>query len=222
VSFLGDVLRTAGGALGGFITGGPAGAVLGGLAGSGLVGGGSPRKPVAQQPIGSPWPQQTNYPGTGDPGMGVDLPGLPRISIGEQTTPGGLNLPGSGPPGFGYGPVQIGGAAPGAATSTLPFVGAIGINPQWEKRSVATVPEKYRRRGVRYVLAGDGLFYPRQMVPKQYRKWKPDPKPPITVRDNRAIIRADAARKRVKLVARKAGLHVHTRAQHSAPKRGRK
>lgn len=227
MSFFGDLIRGATKVVGGLAVGGPAGAIAAGagvLAGHLVAGkGGGTGAGVGTPPIqGGPggW---INLPGGGGPGVGIDIPGLPRIGIGERTTRGGINPPFGGAPGVGIGPVQIGGPAPGAATSQLPFVGAIGIQPEYRQRATATVPQAYRRRGVRYVLAADGLFYPKQMVPKQYRAWKPDPKPPITVRDHKAIIRADSARKRVKSVAQRAGLRMTTKARAAAPvKRGRK
>lgn len=212
MSLMGDMLR---GGIGGFMKN----PTLGGFIGGGLAGAGISGFPQGTSGPGGGW---INLPGKGGPGVGIDLPGLPRIGVGERTTPGGINFPGTGAPGIGIGPVTIGAPAPGAATSSLPFVGAIGIQPEYRNQAIATVPQEYRRRGVRYVLAADGLFYPRQMVPKQYRAWKPDPKPPITVRDHKAILRADSARKRVKNVAQRAGLRMTTSSRSTSKKKGRK
>lgn len=74
------------GALGGFATGGLGGAIAGGI--TGLFGGGKKKRgqPPAMPGTGLPGrtPPVFNPPFMGPPGVGVGLPGGPRVSVGER------------------------------------------------------------------------------------------------------------------------------------------
>jgi hypothetical protein len=88
-------------------------------------------------------------------------------------------------------------------------MGAFGIPamaPRMETRIV-------RECGPGMVLGRDNLCYPKSVLPKRskYRKWRGEPKPPISAADMRAIRAAARAQDRVKQLAKDVGLKPHTR-----------
>ena len=55
------------------------------------------------------------------------------------------------------------------------------------------------------VLGKDDLCYMKGSIPRQFRKWKPAPRPPVSAGDAKAIRRAERARGRVKKLATNVG-----------------
>lgn len=200
MSLFGSILKTAGG----FLAGGPAGAAaalateLGGGGGGktytgltktggfartqGISSGpvlpdlqpvGMQEKPkiIGRTPAGDiqVGPVVVNPPFLGSPGMGTSL--VPRVTVPQSrngaTTPSGRSY------------------AQGGAN--LPMVGQIGTEPD-----VVNVPTRKCPRG--NVLAFDGKCYPKRMVPKSLRFWKPGPKPPISAKDWKAATTAGRVR----------------------------
>lgn len=190
-----SLLGTIGGAIGGFITGGPGGAIIGALGGSGILGGGG----------------------------GSQGPSIPGIGGVGPTT---LAQPSNCPAGY----VKVGstcvatspGAAfPGGQPLTLPTGGTVvqkGGTPMGVGVSPEVRSETRRRCPPKYVLAVDGNCYPKAMVPKAWRLWKPKPRPPVTAGDAKAIRKAASAKRRVQKLGKRVGLHVYTSPRKSAPK----
>jgi hypothetical protein len=108
----------------------------------------------------------------------------------------------------------IGGAIdrflPGGSTGVLgsggqAVMGAFGA-PAMVPAQVGTIngqPILKCRAGM--VLGKDNLCYVKSSLPRQFRKWAPAPKPPITGGDAKAIRRAESAKKRVKKLASAVG-----------------
>lgn len=168
------------GAVTGFITGGPVGAITGGVTGG--------VQQIAQT-LGIKGPQAAAT--------------MQQQAMQQQAT-GAPVFAGIGPGGF---PTflppaqaqQLQAGVPVPATrGGLPMVGTIGGAPMVEVR-------QHRRCPRGQVLAVDGNCYPRSMVPRSLRAWRPTPKPPVTRGDVVAINRAAAAKKRVRRLASKAG-----------------
>lgn len=70
-----------------------------------------------------------------------------------------------------------------------------------------------RQRNIRlcgrgFVLGKNGLCYAKGTLPRNEREWKPQPRPPLTGADARAIRRAAAAKKRVRKLGSAVGLHL--------------
>ncbi len=84
--------------------------------------------------------------------------------------------------------------------SVVPMVGALGVEPI--VRQIAT-----RKCPRTYVLAIDGLCYPKKMVPKIFRVWPADVKPPVTRADAKAIRRAALTQGRLIKLTKDAGAH---------------
>lgn len=119
----------------------------------------------------------------------------------------------------------VGGAierwVPGGATGTLgtggqATIGAFG-RPAMVPAQVGTVqrndgtvsPVLRCLRGM--VLGMDDLCYPKGSIPRQYRKWKPACKPPMTCSDAKALRRIGTLQARVKKLASSAGLSTKKR-----------
>lgn len=105
---------------------------------------------------------------------------------------------------------------PGGQTGTLADVsgeavvgafGQPGILPMQRgtiQRSDGTVgPILKCPRGM--VLAKDDVCYVKSAIPRRFRKWAPDPRPPVSAQDAKAIRQADRAKTRVKKLASKSG-----------------
>lgn len=82
----------------------------------------------------------------------------------------------------------------------MPMIGQIAVEPEVKSVDVRDCPTGM-------VLAIDGLCYPKQMVPKKWRMWKPEPRPVVSRADQKAIQRADRAKKRLVNLTKKAGAH---------------
>jgi hypothetical protein len=214
VGFFGDLLKGATGAIGGFLTGGPVGAIAGGLGGLGVFGGGQTGSQAAKN--------QARAQGMGVPGTQAGMPTLPQVSPrigtqGIQATPRGreirINPPFGGAPGVGISIQETGGngrAGPSVAGRiggrSLPFMGDIGVSPAVFQRQVRVCP-----RGQR--LAIDGLCYPKALLGKRspFRAWPSDPAPPVTAADAKALRKVDSIRKKVRTLGTKADLKVTRR-----------
>lgn len=90
---------------------------------------------------------------------------------------------------------------PGGST-TMGAFGLPAVVPAAETRIVRKCP-----RGM--VLGMDDLCYPKAVLPRRSRnrKWRGDPKPPVTAADAKAIRRADRVRETVLDLAKDVGLH---------------
>jgi len=82
-------------------------------------------------------------------------------------------------------------------------VGAFGI-PALEPQ---VIPTTRMRCPKGTVLGEDDLCYNKGSIPVKYRKWRPGPKPVVSRADQKAIQRADRARKRLVSLTKKAGAH---------------
>lgn len=199
MSFIGDIFKGVGkvatGAVGGLVSGGPLGLVTGAVHGAESAFAGDP----------APAPAIHAFPSTPPDTSG----GFSGIKLGPLEL--GTHFPATPAP-TGTQPVHTNGGG------TLPIIGRIGFKPRTigilnsNKEHPRPHPIKRCPRG--YVLAVDKLCYPRRMVARQWRKWPPRRKPPISRREYRAILDAAAGRKKAEKVAKKAGLHV-TRGRRS-------
>jgi hypothetical protein len=124
-----------------------------------------------------------------------------------------INPPLAGAPGAGVnittsrGQLQLGVAQQPAAASSSGGqmvqrgggqLGPVSVQP-------AVFAETVHRCPTGWVLAIDNNCYPKSMVPRSMRKWKPRRKGPISRRKWKALLDADAAAKTAKRVAEKAG-----------------
>jgi len=212
MSFLGDIFHGVTGAIGGLVTGGPLGAIGGAVAG--ITGASS-----------HPQPAPTGFPSTPPIApTGYTVPVLTRPSPAATTPPAhtygiDINPPFGGAPGAG---INIGtggsqfllgigqGLGQGAAQqagqalqrrsgSSLPMIGAVGMAPVVRTEAVSKCPPGY-------VLAVDGNCYPKSMVPRKWRKWKPRKKGPISAREWKTLKTANRVRKKAVKLAHEAGL----------------
>lgn len=82
---------------------------------------------------------------------------------------------------------------------------------------------RIRRCPKGYALAQDGNCYPKSMLPRGFRAWKPDPKPVVSRSDQKAIQRADRARDRLVKITKASGAWAsRTRPHHHHDSKGRK
>lgn len=98
---------------------------------------------------------------------------------------------------------------PGGATGVMPVgqatIGSFGI-PAVFPMVAGNISRKDGTTGPilrcpsKMVLGSDDLCY-QKPLPRRFRKWKPDRKPPITAQDAQAIRRANSAKNRVKKLA---------------------
>lgn len=134
---------------------------------------------------------------------GQQSPRLPDINIGGGVR---INPPFGGSPGAGVttqfqaGPSRSGTNLATRARAGMPMIGPIAVEPEVMQVSRRDCPPSY-------VLAIDGLCYPRQMVPARFREWKPAPRPVVSRADQKAIQRAARAKKRLVNLTKKAGAH---------------
>jgi len=70
--------------------------------------------------------------------------------------------------------------------------------------------------GAGFILGKDGLCYVKGTIPRQFRKWRPETRPPLTAADAKAIRRAAGAKKRVKKLASSVGLSTSARGRSSS------
>lgn len=129
-------------------------------------------------------------------------PRLPDINIGGGVR---INPPFGGSPGIGFGigggvNQQSGTNLATRARAGMPMIGPIAVEPEVMQVSRRDCPPSY-------VLAIDGLCYPKQMVPARFREWKPAPRPVVSRADQKAIQRANRARKRLVNLTKKSGAH---------------
>jgi len=159
----------------------------------------------------------------------ASLPQLPALQpVGMQqkdpitvTGSTSINLPGLGPKGAGisasFGVNQAttpSGKTRATGGASIPMLGPIGVSPD-----VENIPTRKCPTG--YVLAIDGLCYPKQMVPKAWRFWKPQPRPVVTRSDQKAIQKANSAKKRLVNLTKKAGAHASmTKPRRSSGRKG--
>lgn len=183
------------------------GALLGGLTGGGR--GLSPVGPLAGQ---SP-PISPTYTGTGPgPDMG-DVQGLLAQLRARYPAPTGPQAAQPLQAGLPIGAIARGaGKALGVAMAGKEVIDLArglgggsnlmlgGVKPDEESVKIRRCPQGY-------ALAIDGNCYPKAMLPKQFRMHKPEPKPVVSRSDQKAIRRADGARKRLVKITRDAGAH---------------
>jgi len=132
--------------------------------------------------------------GGGGGGMGLVDPGKcppGRIRVGTACVKPSAALPGGVPL-----TTQAGGQA---------VQGAFGMpatTPDFETRTTRRCPK-------RMVLGFDDLCYPKAILPRRskFRKWRGEPRPTLSVGDEKAIRRANRAKDRVLKLAKEAGLH---------------
>jgi len=152
----------------------------------------------------------------------IPVPGagsIVRDLLKDRKRGGPIALPGA-PPIF-AGPVQVPTTTPvqlpptpsittpaerSMGTEFQAVVGAFdmpAIAPFAEQRVVLDCPPGM-------VLGKDNLCYPSAVLRRnsRFRKWRSSPRPSISRRDERAIARADSARKALKTLGKKAGLKV--------------
>lgn len=99
-------------------------------------------------------------------------------------------------------PIMIPGASfPAPVTGGAAVVGAFGI-PAMQPQ-VEFVERRQCLKGM--VLGEDNLCYAKGSLPRKFRKWRPDPRPPVTAADAKAIRRADRTRKRLVALTNKSG-----------------
>lgn len=112
----------------------------------------------------------------------------------------------------------VGGTAVAPSSGGIPTrfgVLQAGVAPTVKTRSV-------RKCGRGYALAMDGKCYPRAMLPRWARAWKPEPRPVVSRSDQKAIRRAEAAKKRLVKLTRAAGAHAAMHAPHHERKPARR
>lgn len=147
-------------------------------------------RPSSQTPFPkppAPGSIDVNPPFAGEPGAGVniDMGGTRlRLGVGQNTGNGGGTAVARSNGGGALGPVSV---APARFSETV------------------------RRCPTGWVLAVDDNCYPKSMVPRKLRKWKPRRKPPISRKKWKALLDADAAQASAKRVAEKAGFVVRKR-----------
>lgn len=236
MSFFGDLLGGVTGAIGGLVSGGPIGAITGAI--GGFTGANSTPQPA---PTGVAFPSTPPISPTG-----YTVPAVPQLLPVKQQAPVvtpptrtyGVNInppffgaPGAGinigagqtqlnfgiAQGIGQGQANI---AAGSSAGTLPMIGAIGVQPT----VVGTITKKdgttdqIHRAPPGYVIAKDGLAYPKRMVPRKWRKWAPRRHGPVRYRDWKALKAANRARREIEDAAKVAGLHVRKTARRRASK----
>lgn len=70
------------------------------------------------------------------------------------------------------------------------------------------------------VLGRDNLCYVKGTIPRKYRKWKQDARPPLTAGDAKAIRRAAGAKRRVRKLAGAVGLAVKAKGSNAGTQKG--
>lgn len=159
--------------------------------------------------------------GGGGPGQG-GLPGLPAVPGMEASVLGDL--------GQGLGNMLTGGYQTGraAAESLTGPTGGGGIPTRHGVLQGRMAPSVKVRRVHKclagYALARDGYCYPKAMLPRWARKWRPEPKPVLSHSTVKAIRKAEHARKRLVKLTKEAGAHASLKAPstHRALPPGRK
>lgn len=140
--------------------------------------------PTSQTPFPkppAPGSIDVNPPFAGEPGVGVNIDtggGRLRLGVGQTTSNGG-----------------------GTAVATRSgggLAGPVSVQP-------AVMTERVSRCPTGWVLAIDNMCYPKSMVPRKLRKWKPRRKGPISRRQWKALLDANSAKKAARRVAEKAG-----------------
>lgn len=133
------------------------------------------------------------------------LPGLPTTSSSWDVTLGGVPL-------IGGSRTTTGGAAPQVPAGAL----GVGVAPTTKNVTVHKCPKGYR-------LAINGQCFPKSMVPRGLRKWKPEPRPIVSRSDQKAIHKADRARHRLVRITKDAGAYASMHApRRDKPARRRK
>lgn len=220
-STLGSDLLKAAPVIGGII-GGPAGAAIGtGI--EGIAGAASSPKPMLQTTPRPVTPTSPYLPGQvmGGPYM----PGVVTVGTQKPVTTGQTVLPAVGAALGGIiGDVPgalIGGAAGEASAKALDaFLSsrsgsgsasgmALGVQPTVVGQRVDANGKQnpIRKCPKGFVLAFNDMCYPKQMLPRSFRKWKPAPRPAVSRRDQRAIRQADRARKRLIKLTKQSGAY---------------
>lgn len=91
-----------------------------------------------------------------------------------------------------------------------------GVNARTVTRKTHTCPPGY-------VLAKNGKCYMKNLLPRAARKWTPEAKPVVSRSDQKAIRRADGARKRLVKITKQSGAFASLHKPHAAAKpRGKK
>ena len=185
--FAPGTLGTLGGTLGdriGGSTGGAIGEALGTIA-EGLIGG---RRGTG---TGSKPGEAPSTQGSGLTGGGTCPTGTIRGPLGTciDLVPGGSTS------GHGVLVPQV----PAGAAGGFGFLGAVAPGVHAQPRF--TCPTGF-------VLGIDNMCYHKKVLPRQFRKWKPAPRPVLSAADAKTIRRADTLRKKVKRVAKRSGLKV--------------
>jgi len=95
-------------------------------------------------------------------------------------------------------------SGPGTAVATM---GSFGV-PAMQPTSVAT---QRLDCPAGFLLGMDNLCYAKGTLPRQFRKWKPAKKPPISAKDWRALQTSARVEKKVKRIAATAGFTCKTK-----------
>lgn len=137
-------------------------------------------------------------PGSGGSGGGTNGSGpCPdgSFKVGNRCVAPGDMFPGGDP-----------GMFPAGGEATQGAFGMPALTPAQEQRTVLKCPSGM-------VLGKDDLCYPKAILSRRskYRKWKGDPRPPVTAADAKAVRRAERVRNRVKDLGKDVGLKVTNR-----------
>lgn len=215
------------------VVGGTLGAITG-TAGAVLtkLGGGGSARPVVAVPA------PTQFPTGGD--MSTQMPSLPPLSgdwinmtgarSGANTNLMGFQVPGLDQL-LNAGKAMFTGGAQGAQAAVqniAPSTGTTGGIPTrygtlQGKKAPTVTTRRFSKCDRGYALAMDGYCYPRAMLPRWARKWKPEYRPVVSRADQKAIRRADGARKRlVKLTKASGAFASMHKPHHDKPARRRR
>jgi len=178
--------------------------IAGGLLdfGTSLIPGGGVIKDIGSGIIGS-------IIGSGNkPGAGADCPPGFRVDVNtgrclkegvggfvERILPGG---------GTGFLPSGPAPAGPGMGLATMGAFGVPAVQPVQGMAQRLDCPAGF-------LLGMDNLCYAKGTLPRQFRKWKPSRKPPISARDWRALQTSARVEKKVKRIASTAGFTCKTK-----------
>jgi len=135
-------------------------------------------------------------------------PPLPGVQ-GQGMIPNDFTLPGL--IDWGKERLTAGTEAARLLTGGIPGKALGGVAPRKKSVSTLVCPTGY-------ALAIDGVCYPKSQIPKQLRKWKPEPRPVVSRSDQKAITRSAAAKKRLVKITKAAGAHASlTKPHHHHP-----
>lgn len=141
--------------------------------------------------------------------LGSSLAAGPAPLVGTGACPGLFSV--RGPDGTCINLGDLGpGGSPAVTAQTPSFggavIGAFGI-PALQPAVVGQINGRpIRKCPLGAVLGKDDLCYQKGSIPKQFRKWRPAPRPPMTAADAKALRRIGTLQKKVKGLAKSANL----------------